>query len=121
MKLCSSHYDDLRSALHHKGMAPLIGDIATLRERAERWLHGSVLPADGFDPLLVCTLEIYKKATEMIGTHLNLPRPGGEHYCPLCEADRRFGSTAASSWVDNCTDAVLVVCTANGLKLARRM
>lgn len=121
MKLCSRHYDDLRSAIQHKGMGPLVGDIATLRERADRWLHGSVIPEDGFDPLMVCTLEIYKKAGELIGSHLNLPRPDRQHYCPLCEADRSFGGTAASSWVDNCTDSVLLICTANGLKLSRRL
>jgi hypothetical protein len=88
MKLCSSHYDDVRSAIQHKGMGPLVGDIATLRERAERWLHGAVIPSDGFDPLMVTTLEIYKKATELIGTHLNMPRADRQHYCPLCEADR---------------------------------
>lgn len=119
MKLCSSHYVDLRRAIQHKGMANLIGDTTTLAERAQRWLHGAALPSDGFDPLMVSTLEMYKKAGELIGTHLNLPRPDGQHYCPLCEAGRAFGGKAADSWVDNCTDMVLIVCQTNGLKLSR--
>ncbi len=118
MKMCSSHYTDLRRALQRKGMGGLIQDIGTIRGRADRWLKGRVIPSDGFDPLMVSTLELYKKAAENVGAHLHGQKANGEHYCPLCEVGRVHGNDTAGAWIDNCTDAVLIVCETNGLRLS---
>jgi len=115
MKLCSAHYTDLRRAIQNKGMSGLIRDPATLRQRADRWLKGRAQESDGFDPLMVATLEIYKKATEEVGTHLHMTKTNGEHYCPLCELPRVHGTAAPGAWIDNCTDMVLLICKTNNL------
>lgn len=111
MKLCTRHQGNLIEQVKRKGMWRLVPhDPETARQLAQKWLQGTARP-DELDPLGVSLLEIYHKAYNMIGVYVNHP-----HFCALCEVERTYGGEeAADIWVDNCTDAVLAVCTANGL------
>lgn len=80
------------------------GDSAATQAAAEKWLRGET-SAHELDPLIVTLLEIRKKALEL---------GADEHSCYLCSVERLLlNADAGVQWVDNCTDAVLLLCYAN--------
>jgi len=116
MKICDNHYQNLAFALKKKGVWHLVGPQATRQERAVRWVTGKVAEEDSFDPLMVSILEISQKAKLLIGDQILLAKPNGQHYCPLCEANRFFQKhEMADSWIDNCSDLMLLTAQTNGL------
>lgn len=95
-----------------KGMRRLVNTQPdVMREQSRAWLAGQTT-AENLNPLVVTMLEINQKAREC-AAHIDSPIA---EYCPLCEAERVHQSaTLGVQWADNCTDAVLLLCYANGV------
>lgn len=108
MKFCNTHSHDLLAAIKRKGMGSHVsmtpGEAAT---KARMWLAGSLNSPRDFDPYVVSTLEVFQKAKDNFGS---LP----EHICPFCVADTTL--KCAATWIDNVTDAMVMVCEANGIR-----
>jgi hypothetical protein len=103
-------------SLKKKGVWHLVGPQATRLERAQRWVTATVKEEDGFDPLMVSILEISQKAKQLIGDQIVMPKANGQHCCPLCEANKFYKKhEMAASWIDNCSDLMLLTCQTNGL------
>lgn len=115
MKHCSKHMVELRDLLRKKGLGRYIGDDADLsKQRAQLWLQGLSSPGD-FDPLVVSVLEIYQKVTTM---KLPIDELGGQERCPLCLLPHFLGViTASDMWMDNVTDAMVIVARAHGMRI----
>lgn len=113
MKFCARHQADVNQALQRKGMWQLVtNDPQEVERRAVLWLQGRASRQE-VDPLVVTTYEIQAQALRSVGQYLNSPTV---EYCPLCEAAVHFKSAVLpDSWIDNCTDAVLILCHTNGL------
>lgn len=113
MKPCSRHSSQITDALKKKGLWHVVDQTpAVVQERAARWLAGNAGPQD-VDPLIITLLEINKKAVETCGDYL---LSAATTYCPLCEVERTLQvADAGEQWVDNCTDAVLLICKVNGV------
>lgn len=110
MKLCTSHSHDLRAVLMRKGLWHLVKPERAA-EAAKEWLDGNTTDAT-FDPYVGCVVEINGKAQDMGIVHRLQP----EDTCPLCETNRHLQRTdAAMMWIDNVTDAVLLVAKVNHL------
>ena len=106
--LCPRHSYDLLSMIKRKGMERHITQhTADVRRKTLLWLRGQSQPQD-FDPYIVSSLEIIKKARDEYGAAHN----GG---CPLCYVEHLLG--AADAWIDNVTDLMVVTCHANGLRV----
>lgn len=115
MKMCARHFEQLKAQLVRKSLWALVStDTVTMKYRAESWLTGRAT-VNEVDPLVISILELNAKAVQYVGTHIRMPKASGEHYCPCCEIDGALRRDAATSWIDNCTDAVMAVCIANGL------
>ena len=110
MKICNTHFADLRAALNKKGLGPLMenNDDRAVAEFALRWLQGTA-SMEEFDPLVVSVLEITSHAKTMLGIDPQDPR------CPLCAVDFYLGSRGAESWIDNVTDLMLLTAKVNHL------
>jgi hypothetical protein len=108
MKMCNTHMHDLHSAIKRKGMGSMVsGSAEEATRKARLWLDGRLeTPAD-FDPLVASTLEVFNKAKENVG---DLP----DSVCPLCAVDRVL--SCATTWVDNVTDIMVLVCETNNLR-----
>lgn len=112
MKLCQRHISDLIGAIRRKGMGHLISvNDAQASARCAKWLDGKTT-ADEFDPLVVSMLEINHKAS--LVTNLSVTAP----CCPLCEVERRMQRYVASSWIDNVTDMMILICETNAVPVA---
>lgn len=109
MKLCSAHSSDLSKALRRKGIAHLMRPERAV-EFAQKWLAGTTTKSE-FDPYVVATLEIAKKASDL-GVYV-VPT-----CCPLCTVNAAYRKELAQSWVDNVTDLMLIVARTNDLKVA---
>lgn len=107
-KICNNHLVNIRKAVDAKGMGHLVAKTEeTAKMRAGMWLAGNC-PAEQFDPFVVSILEIHQKGREVFGP---LPHEG----CPLCAAEQIIQRKADNEWIDNCTDAMVVVAKVNGL------
>ena len=109
-KLCTRHTHDLHEDIKKKGMGRYVSlNTQDVKRKTHLWLHGAATPAD-FDPYVVAVLEINKKAHEEYG----IPH---HHTCPLCYIDHILGMRAATTWIDNVTDLMVVTCRTNNLKV----
>lgn len=107
MKLCARHVDDLNRQIRRKGMGKFMSATEEIaRTRAMKWLRGTATPAD-FDPQVVATFEIYKKAQELVGDFDG---------CPICRLPIMAKKDITKEWIDNVTDALVLFCEANNLK-----
>lgn len=108
MKFCNTHGHDLLATIKRKGMGShvsLSGEEASMKAR--KWLAGRLESPRDFDPYAVSTLEIFQKAKDNFGS---VP----EHICPLCVAETTLH--CAATWIDNVTDAMVLVFEANGIR-----
>ena len=110
MKICGTHFDEVKKALIRKGLGHLIKDRngEQLSDFAVRWLLGTATMEE-FDPLVVAILEITNHAKIFIGMQ---PQ---DHRCPLCGVTYALGVGADDKWVDNVTDLMLLTSKVNGL------
>lgn len=108
LKPCASHFEDLNTALRHKGVAHLINqDPARAAACAKEWLTKESCPPDLFDPLAVAYVEINKNATLVLGMRYIHGRNGVE--CPLCALNKHLKNPgAAAIWVDNITTLMML-------------
>lgn len=108
-RLCATHSSALLEMVKRKGMGRYITQSTdSVRRKTKLWLTGQAQPYD-FDPYIVAALEVAKKAREMYGVQNGT--------CPLCAADHFLGFGAASTWIDNVTDLMVVTCQANDLRV----
>jgi hypothetical protein len=107
MNICHKHLTELAKMLQRKGLGHLITeDPQKAAYKGRRWLRGNARPQD-FDPQVVATLEIYQKVTSMGYA------PTG---CALCAVPALLRVASADAhWIDNVTDAMVVVAQVNGL------
>ena len=120
MKICSRHLHDLMQSIRYKGMGYLVtNDPQEARQRAEMWLAGN-LPIEKFDPMVGATFEIYGKASELCGEFIERHRYNGSEPCPLCLVPKYLHDAGAdTSWIENVTDALLVMAQVNHIPLRR--
>lgn len=115
MKLCGRHEADLIHQLKRKNLWKFCTNIpALIEERTVKWLDGMAAPSE-VDPLIICLLEINKKAEEFCGAGIVLPKANGQPHCALCEVGKLICNKADIEWTDNITDAVLSLCLQNGV------
>lgn len=108
-KLCSGHSTDLFSALRRKGMRQHFHPERAAAF-AREWVAGE-LKKGKVDVYVVSVMEINAKCSQM--RILLLPEA-----CPLCIVNRFFQrGDAAEKWIDNVTDAMVVMCRVNDLRL----
>lgn len=119
MKLCSRHFEELRSALQKKGLWYLVSlEAQDLALSTQLWLDGDTTDA-GFDPFVAAVCEIRHKALEIMGPE-NTWRRNGSEPCPLCSVMKFLqNETAAEMWVDNVTDLMVLVAETNGIERKR--
>lgn len=109
-KLCIRHQSDLLEALRRKGMSHLIDNTpANVELFKQRWLKGEATAGE-LNAYVVAELEIAQKAYNYVGEFTNHP-----NVCALCAAQKKLGEDADEVWLDNVTDAILVMAMVNGL------
>ena len=115
-KICGRHSHDLLDMIKRKGLMHLVNnDPKEVERRTKAWLLG-IASRQEFDPYIIAVLEIYNKASEIIGHELERVSAEGRVPCPLCAVTRALQDAGADvKWIDNCTDAVLVAAEVNEL------
>lgn len=113
MKICAKHLTDLNQAIKRKGMGRYSppDDQEVSRIFTLRWLSGTAHPGE-LIAIVVAILEIHKKFQELVGYRI---RNFTNADCPLCKIDALLQQNASEQWVDNVTDALVMLCEVNGL------
>jgi hypothetical protein len=105
MKICQSHWGQLRKAIDERGLSGLVaGDGKKAHAAMVRELEGHPEPGD-WDPLMSANWAIHSEALHFGGLYLMGEDENGNQYCPLCEADAHGGH--AADWIKGCCDAQL--------------
>lgn len=109
MKLCTGHQSDLKKALERKGLWRYVAlDAAEAQHRTRLWLAGHCQTQE-LDPLVIVVCEFKSKA-------MQYGVADTPNTCPLCGAAKLLElAKLPESWIDNCTDQVLLVFKVNGL------
>lgn len=114
MKMCQTHWQELRGVIDSKGMGHL---VATSGEHLQEKLTKGEL-----DPLWSANHMICSMALDCGGMSLLENNEDGTQKCPLCELQkaREQGIAAGAkgdalpptpaSWIDGCTDELLNEC-----------
>jgi hypothetical protein len=114
-KLCTSHFDDLKAALQHKGIWHLVSmDPKKSARCAQEWLAKESVPPELFDPLAIAVMEINKKATQQLG--LKIFHSGIGEACPLCLLNKKYQVEVAKVWNDNITTLLMLTAEKFNLK-----
>ena len=109
-KLCIRHQSDLLEALRRKGLGHLCDNTPeNVKVFQDRWLKGEAAAGE-LNAYVVATLEISHKAYNYVGEFTNHPK-----VCALCAAQKKLGEDADEVWIDNVTDAILLMAIVNGL------
>lgn len=111
MQFCGPHWSELEEMIVSKGMGALITPMpedASTRPMDE-WVDLEV-----YDPLLDAFYDLTNMSLQRLGLYLLEPRPGGGRYCPMCEVEEHGCNLntpgAAKSWMEGCSDDVLIRC-----------
>lgn len=115
MKLCSRHQQDLLDAIKKKGMWKFVApDDHKMGINLIAWLKGQTTK-ETFDPLVIASLEINKKAIQYCGPYVKGKNPAGLSYCPICETQKSLlMATLDTQWIDTITDVAYAVALTNG-------
>lgn len=116
MKICVTHWQQLRAALVSRGLEQFIKIIESpsLNELVERLPKGTEL-AENYDPLLSTAALIFHKAKTELGHVASIPNDDRSPRCPICVMER------VHEW--GCTDPACkfeheVICIQGGAEVA---
>lgn len=104
MKICDSHWKQLRAAIDKRGLQPFVstsGEAAFDKIKLDLTTDGNT-----FDPLLNATFAIWNNALGLGGIYLLGVDEDGEEYCPICESMRNDGPPE-DFWIKNAVDEQL--------------
>lgn len=111
MKICGTHWTELRAAIHMRGLSPFISEDGStafisqggaaaaeaIKEHANR-----ADPTKPYDPMMSANFTIWSQALECGGAYLVMDA----ELCPLCELEAKTPAKA-SDWINPCCDALL--------------
>jgi hypothetical protein len=104
MKLCQSHWSELKAAIEVRGLMPFVAKNG--KEVVKEMINQIKIGEDydkikPYDPLMSANMAIWEQGIKCGGLYLMQ----GE-LCPLCELEKN--STAkASDWINPCCDEIL--------------
>lgn len=109
MKMCQSHWEELRAAIDIRGLSKFVsqGGKAAGALLADEVQHGRTI--GNWDPLMAANFAIFGNAIEIGGLYLMT----GD-LCPLCERTKHTGKPAAE-WIDFAANDQLAYARQNGL------
>lgn len=116
MKMCSDHWEKMRTAIQERGLYHRVavdGKAAVDRVVAE--LKGTATK-ETYDPLMSMNNMFFARALECGGLYLMTVKPDGTEYCPLCEVGLHLGSAEPDEWIKSCADSILTHCKENNLQ-----
>lgn len=102
MKMCQSHWDDLKIALELRGLMGLVaknGDVA-MSQMVDQ-LNGEEGP-ESYDPLMAANFAIWGNALRLGGLYLMAEKD----LCPICESEKN-DAYPAEWWITNAADEQL--------------
>ena len=122
MKICTEHWESLRTAIKSKGMWHLVAASGEqLVGRLEKELKDEAAIED---PLMAANMMIWSRAIKLGGIYLMGQKEDGSAYCPLCELDYhadpkdpnlKDGEKPSENWIEGCTEALRKENQAKGL------
>ena len=117
MKMCMPHWDALRQAITDRGLDKFVSNSG---EDAAQKLANQLEPGMGkvesYDPLMNAFISIMSNALDNGGPYLLMEDPDGNHYCPLCEAEKHSGNPGiAERWIGYASDEQLECAREYGL------
>lgn len=104
MKLCLSHWDQLREAIKDRGLDKFVSNSGQqAAEKMQAQLQPGTSELEGWDPLLNANFAIWSNGLERGGLYLMGTDEQGNEYCPLCELEANT-STKAETWIKYAAD-----------------
>src|SRR5689334_6280406 len=100
MKMCQTHWDQLKQAIHARGAGGMITDSKGLTKSIEAELAGKPPTQKSYDPLFAAHNMIVSNALEVGGLYLMGQDPEGKEYCPLCEVAKH----GFVDWIEKAAD-----------------
>lgn len=113
MKFCASHWEALKEEIKRRKLWHLVPkDTMDLEEMFQQ-------PPEirDKDPLLTSVMALSYTAIRCGGTYLNDKDENGNHYCPLCEANKHLAPDEGEAWINACVEAQVRRATKEGLTL----
>lgn len=106
MRMCQSHWDQLRKAIDDRGLSGLVAQsggkaIENLQSELEEGRTKR-----NFDPLMAANLAIWSNALDMGGLYLMGADENGKEYCPICESEAH-GGQPGEWWITNAANEQL--------------
>jgi hypothetical protein len=112
MKICQTHWDQLKEAINQKGMSHLISKSGEeLADRLKKEINKELTT---YDPLMAANLAIAAASIKDAGIGIMGLDENENPYCPLCEVDKHL-EEGAKDWIEGSTDDCLEYCKNNNL------
>jgi hypothetical protein len=109
MKICETHWAELRAAVDAAGMGHM---IAKSSQEAFDNIHMELAGGEPpFDPLMACNWTITNNALASGGLYLMVNKEDGTEYCPVCEAQAH----GATGWIALAVEGCVEYCREKGL------
>jgi hypothetical protein len=105
MKMCQSHYEQLKDAIKDRGLWAMVSKSGiAAAQRMKKELDGTGDPKVDHDPLLNAYFAIITNAMRVGGSYLLGQDIEGQEYCPLCELGTHLGNNHVIEWINCAAD-----------------
>jgi len=110
MKMCVSHWDQLRAALRAEKLSYLISDGRI--DEAAKTIEAGI---ETINPLVNSYSAILANALKTGGYYLLMGDETGKPYCPLCELNKHYSKEASKQWVKEAAKEQRIIAEKTGL------